>query len=600
MELNDVQVILKEPKHNREIGKAIKYQNRLKFHTEKYLSTFDAGLPLTDFLNDVKQRLPLDKYNFFLQLFRFPIQTVELVSRIYKELERVFNGRNAAVIYNFLDSKYADDWEYYRQDVLHEPDIWHEKGWNALKTSINSVLVVDLPREQKGTLPEPYFYWLDISHVYDYKTENGEMTLLIYYVEKDVLAILDDEYYRLVRVNDRKEIIETLNESRHDLGYCPAMFFWSTALNSREPDIKDSPIADQLDNLDWLLFYKVSKRQLDMYAPYPIYSGYQQDCSYRNNQTGEYCDGSYLRNAQGSYVITNEGAIKECPICGTKKIRGPGSYIEIPVPTNDTKDLRKPIEITGIDRESLDYNVEEVRRIEDSIFRAIVGEDGELQKTKAINELQVESNYESRTTVLLSLKRNFEKAQKFVDDTVCRLRYGKYFLNSNINWGTEFYLYSVEDLQNIYDKAKQSGASESRLDMISDLIISTENRNNPVQLQRMLILKQLEPYRHKTFNELMQIANKDLIDPVLLELKLNFSNYIDTFERNNINIIEFGANLDFGRKIEIITEKLKEYAKRNIGQIARGSSRTAQTGVSEGNERGIRRNINGNESGSGE
>ena len=98
----------------------------------------------------------------------------------------------------------------------------------------------------------------------------------------------------------------------------------------------------------------------------------------------------------------------------------------------------------------------------------------------------------------------------------------------------------------------------------------------------------------------MQIANKDLIDPVLLELKLNFSNYIDTFERNNINIIEFGANLDFGRKIEIITEKLKEYAKRNIGQIARGSSKTAQTGVSEGNERGIRRNINGNESGSGE
>lgn len=168
-----------------------------------------------------------------------------------------------------------------------------------------------------------------------------------------------------------------------------------------------------------------------------------------------------------------------------------------------------------------------------------------------------------------------------MDDTVCRLRYGKYFLNSNINWGTEFYLYSVEDLQNIYDKAKQSGASESRLDMISDLIISTENRNNPVQLQRMLILKQLEPYRHRTFNELMQIANKDLIDPVLLELKLNFSNYIDTFERNNINIIEFGANLDFGRKIEIITEKLKEYAKRNIGQIARGSSKTAQTGVSE-------------------
>jgi hypothetical protein len=47
-------------------------------------------------------------------------------------------------------------------------------------------------------------------------------------------------------------------------------------------------------------------------------------------------------------------------------------------------------------------------------------------------------------------------------------------------------------------------------------------------------------------------------------LKLNFNAYIDRFERENINVIEFGANILFDTKINNILKILKQYVKETI------------------------------------
>jgi hypothetical protein len=52
-----------------------------------------------------------------------------------------------------------------------------------------------------------------------------------------------------------------------------------------------------------------------------------------------------------------------------------------------------------------------------------------------------------------------------------------------------------------------------------------------------------------------------LLNPDALRIKVNFASFIDRFERENINIIEFGAQLDFDAKIRIISNKLLEYVK---------------------------------------
>lgn len=551
----------------------------------------DISMPFTEFAEWVQKLIPKDKYRIFLSLFKFPTQNIELTGKIYGELERVFDGRNSAVTFQFLDPTLSDDWEAYRHDVLKEPEIWRSKGWDALRTAINCVMIIDLPTEQQGDRPEPYFYFLGIESVIDFKAKGEALEWIVFRQPGKRIAAFDDTFMRVFQLNEKGEIEELITEVQHGLGYCPAKFFWTTPLSQEQPDIKKSPLSPQLGNLDWLLFFRVSKRHLDLYAPYPIYSAYAADCNFRNNETGDYCDGGYLRNIKGEYKLLRDGTVERCPVCSEKRIAGVGSFIEVPIPKDNRPDLRDPVTITTIDRNSLDYNTEEEKRLADEIYSKVTGTGGEVQQKESINEMQVTANFEDKKNVLLSLKTNFEKAQTFVDETICRLRYGESYLSSNINWGTEFYLYSTKDLQTIYNEAKKSGASEARLDMIADQIIATENRNNPLQMQRMFLLKQLEPYRHLTLSELQGLANRQLIDPIMMLIKINFATFVDRFERENINILEFGSALPLDRKIYIINQKFIEYAKEqqqsiSAGQISSGNGNTGAGGNASSQQTG--------------
>ena len=551
---------LKAPSKGAVISKAVKHQLRLRFHTETYLDRSEIAQPVTTFLDWVALQIPKDKFQIFVNLFKFPTPIVEFTGRIYNELERVFDGRNPAINFQFMDSTFKDDWEWYRQEYLKEPEIWKAKGWPMLKTNINSVLIVDLPSEQKGERPEPYFYWLDIQNVIDYSLKGKKIEWIIFRQPKNQIAVFDDEFYRIFQLNKKGEPSELLSEKKHELGYCPAQFFWQSPLFEEIQDLKKSPLSPQLSNLDWLLFFSLSKRHLDLYAPYPIYSSYEADCNFRNNETMDYCEGGFLRDSKGDYKVLRDGTVEKCPVCSSKRIAGVGSYIEVPIPRENGPDLREPVSITTVDKESLDYNVSEQNRLKEEIYNSIVGVGGEVQKN-SINEMQIKADFEGKTSVLNMLKTNFEIAQKFIDDTICRLRYGNYFIGSSINWGTEFYIYTVDDLYRQYKQAKENGANESQLDAISDQIIATENKNNPLQMQRMYILKHLEPYRHYTRDELISLKGENLIDEELMLIKINFSTFVDRFERENTNVTEFASAVPFEKKIKIITDKLREYGK---------------------------------------
>ena len=143
------------------------------------------------------------------------------------------------------------------------------------------------------------------------------------------------------------------------------------------------------------------------------------------------------------------------------------------------------------------------------------------------------------------------------------MRYGNSFISAKINLGTEFYIYDANELRQRYKVAKDSGSSEGELDLLHNQIIETEYRNNPTQLQRMILLAELEPYRHLTRNEVVDLYSKGLISEDELKVKINFSNFIRRFERENINILEFGTEIPFNEKINIISNKLFDYAREN-------------------------------------
>ena len=571
------------------IGLAVLHQNRLRFHGEVVPSTpalaswmYRGRQPqtggvapmlagregvaqaLTDFLAMVQNLIPKDKFETFKTLFRFPVVTNEVLAVAYDKLSRIFDGRNPAFSYQFASTEQRDDWEWYRQERLGEPTVWSTKGWDFFKTQINSVLVVDLPEEQAASdrYPQPYFYWLPIRDVIDFKADptTGQMEYIIFRQDEDRIACFDDEYRRVFE-GDKGQVGELISEQPHDLGYCPARFFWNEPLSLDKPDIKASPVTRELDRLDWYLFYSISKRHLDTYGSYPIYWGYEQSCDFHNDETGDYCDGGFLKDKHDHWHYDNNGLLMPCPKCSQKRITGAGSFVEVPVPIEGQPDLSNPVGMLAVDRSSLDYNVEEEKRLRLDIITAIVGQNEEITQREAFNEQQVKAGFESVTTVLNRVKKGFEAAQQWVDDTCCRSRYGTGFIQSSINYGTEFYLFTSDELRERYKNAKEAGMSEADLDALYQQIIETEYRHNPQQMQRMIILGDLEPYRHMTRDEVQGLYAKGLVSIEELLVKLNFADFVRRFERENMNIITFGENIDYDKKIGTIKERLMEYAR---------------------------------------
>lgn len=579
-----------EHRHKNVLTLAQLHQNRLRLHCQSVpsmpalarqyragatnlagrdgLGTFmgrdGVAQALSDFLGMVEHLIPHDKFLIFQTLFRFPVKTNSLMSEVFGKLSRIFEGRNPAFSYQFATTEQRDDWEWYRQEKLGGQTTWATKGWEFFQTEINSVLVVDMPMEQEAgdKYPEPYFYWLPISSVIEYEADkaSGQMKFLVFKQKDGMVAVLDDESYRLYKEKDGVPTGEPVVENRHDLGYCPARFFWSEPMSLEYPDIKRSPVTKELDNLDWFLFFAISKRHLDLYGSYPIYSGYEQDCNFHNDNTGDYCDGGFLKDRKGNWLFDANGLVP-CPKCHEKRISGAGSFVEIPVPIEGQPDLRDPVKMLTVDRNSLDYNVDEEKRLRSTIITAIVGTNEEITTRDALNEQQILANFESQSIVLQRVKKGFEQAQQWVDETICRLRYGKLFISASVSYGTEFYLFTTDELRDRYKKAKEAGMSEAELDALHQQIIETEYRNNPQMLQRMLILADLEPYRHLTRDEVATLYEKGIAKMEDYLVKLNFSELIRRFERENMNIIEFGSQIQYDSKIEAIKQRLAEYAR---------------------------------------
>lgn len=574
----DINKIRKEVKENRrsgELNRAKLHQLRIKFHTVKRVTTFGSpyvSIPLTQWLSMVENILPHDKFVLFKALFRYPVKTNEITDVCFDKLSRIFDGRNPAFNYQFANSDQRNDWENYRQTKLNEPEVWQTKGWEFFKTEINSVLVVDVPKEQTSELPEPYFYWLPIDDVITYKANptTGQMDFIVFR-RRDRIVVLDDGFYRVWKDEKHTGQIDGMPEieTPHDLGYCPARFFWNEPLSLEDPDVKASPLSAVLESLDWFEFFHISKRQLDLFGAYPILSGYEQSCDFSNAENGDYCDGGFLRDKQGHYKLDMSGLLMRCPKCGNKRIIGAGSFVEIPVPNAESgqADLKNPVQMLTVDRDALDYNVEEEKRLRDEIITAVVGQDEIVTDRDAFNEQQVRANFESVTTVLNRVKKGFEAAQQWVDETICRLRYGRYFLSAKINYGTEFYLYSPDELRNRYKTAKEAGASESELDMLQNRILETEYRNDPTQMRRMLLMAELEPYRHLSRTEVVELYGQNLISETDMRIKLNFSDFVRRFERENMNILDFGNAIAFDKKIAAIYDAFTRYAEEQKSKV---------------------------------
>ena len=554
---------LKSPKHRNDINAAVNHELRLRFHSQVSLTDSDAGRAATDFLYWVKTLIPADKFKIFKSFFRFPINTVNTTQKVFSDLEKVFDGCDPVYSYAFKNPDDLTDWNDYRAQKLKEPSIWRTKGFDAMKNRINSVLIVDIPSEQTTEKPEPYFYFLNINNVIDFELDGSNILWIAFKQKGNKVAVFNDQVYSVYSMPDESSDYSKMtleSESTHDLGVCPARFFWEDPISYDSPARKKSPITRHLSTLDELVYHKISRQHLQNYASYPIYVTFEQDCDY-SDATGQSCESGFIKDANDQYLITRSGSLEQCPVCAASKLAGAGSAIEVTPPSeeNNNVNLIDAVKIIGVDRSSLDYNTEELQRLESVIHTDLTGYDGEMMKNQAVNEKQVIAGFEGRSTILRNIKKNFESAQEWVSNIVCQLRYGESFQSASISYGENFYLYSAEFILSMYQDAIDKKMSAKILDLLENQYFETKYRNNPEMLERVNLIANIDPFRHLTIDQVKDMYEKGQIEYSDYILKVNLSSLLMRFERENININEFGINESLDKRVQKISDELRTY-----------------------------------------
>ena len=174
---------------------------------------------------------------------------------------------------------------------------------------------------------------------------------------------------------------------------------------------------------------------------------------------------------------------------------------------------------------------------------------------------------------------NLDEWTKWANITLAKLIYGSDVkVSVSADWGTEFYLETIDDIQARFDKAKKSGMPESEIDAIYKLLIETKYKGNKEKIQRALILKELNPLPYDNWNVVKEKRDSGVINDEDFALIARFTNFIDRFEREQAPIVEFGKDLEFDARIKSIREILNTY-------INEQTSSTEPSGTGdEGNE----------------
>ena len=583
-----IQERLKARKKIPEVQRAISHERRINFHAQTSLNISEAGV--NAFLGFVKSVLPNDKYVLFCKLFRAPIVTTGFIKKVFEAHEKVFEGKDTIETVEFSSKTASADYDEFAKE-LNVKDFFRTKGFGAMKTGINSILVVDLPEAQTTERPEPYFYLLPVTKVLDF--EMADETLfdwLAFELEEDRLAVFDQEYFRVFQKDKKQGLssVTLISEVAHNIGITPARTLWTKPVNQESNFVKCSPLTDQLEKLDWLAFFSISKKVLDMYAAYPVQWGFETDCEYTNGNmrcesgflkythdeysynNSEYGHGhehhigeGFNRHRPETFLLNNDGTLKTCPVCSESRLMGAGSFVEVPYPDEGEKAAIPPVGSVPVDRNSLDYNVEEIVRLESELYTNITGFTGDPLQKEAVNEIQVAAAFESRTNVLINLKQDFEAVHSWLIDVLCKLRYADVYEGNEVNYGTKFYLFSPEVLLSFYEDARKNELNDTILDTLYTEYLQAKYRTDAMMFQRMKILADLEPFRHSKKSEVFAMYEAGKIMFEVCMLKTQFSDLIARFERENGSIIEFGSNINYADKIKKIVEVMNTYIIEN-------------------------------------
>jgi predicted RNA-binding protein Jag len=560
---------IKKPLNGDRINKAVQNEKRVRLHT---VGTQDSSTSFDDWLNiTVKSILPKNKFEVFKQLVGEPVPTLTLSETIFDELAKIFESSNPSQKLTFEsdnERKTNEFRNYFDLDRFFKEDVWEQ-----LKLAPNSFIVVDVKDELTQGKPSPTPYFVNIEAVIDASVNrDGSTNYLIFRVDaKTVVAIDDLAYYVFDNVNDDYELREGYPSvhnltDRLDRPYTPAFLIYPNFLNATDTIVVNSPLTKNLGAMEWLLFWAVSKRYLDLYAPFPIYVSYEEDCTYE--RAGMKCESGYLVSTSDD--LEEAASTIPCPKCSEQRMFGAGTEVTVPAPqTKDEPNLIDAINVIPASKDSIEYVTAEKVRLEQEIYYSILGKTSQPLETFSQSVSQLDLSTESRKAVLLHVKSIFERVHNKVAYTMCKLMFGDEFIDSYVNYGDNYFLTTSEQETKNFKALKDAGAPEGMLHSNLERIIATTYKTVPYTALLNQIYLEVEPYQTMSIENVTKLVGVNMIPKKKALAKIHFTDFIEDFESEHyalVKMIQLGET-DKDKAVKAIKAQLDKYVQTITTEI---------------------------------
>lgn len=555
---NQLIKLVKSQKRN-EVGQMISYESRLKVMSEPlFFSELESEAGWSEIKRAIRNSVTSEKYNRVLNYFSYPLAIVSISDDILGDLNRVFNGRNANFSVQY-PNKRAESQANELLLYLDTRGYIEKVGRRAFKCKPQTIVVVD--KDADGV---PYYVTVESNKLIGYKltTCKSKFEYIIFdhskgsdeYGDYCRIAFYDAEFYRVLEVRDNKYTL--ILENPHNLGYCPARWFIDEPLNTTDDVKRYAPLAAVLGSMsEWQQFHAYSY-YAEHYGVFPVVE-----------YAAAVCEDDHCVNGLVSVPMENGemSTPTNCPTCSSNKFSGAGTAIQInPKIDNEENDVSGYFRFISPPTANLEFEQKKQNQRENFIKVNTTGFNDLINK-EAVNEDQVRSLMEDRKKPLLRLAGICNRLHKWLVKTAVKLAI-ETDVHVHANYGTEWFLLTEAQLQQLFVGAKTAGMPESEIDQIYKLLIETKYKGDPQTVQKLMIENNLNPSPYYTLEECYNKAFKGVMLFEDLYIKANFIKFVSKFERENGSLVEFGSDITFEQKIEIIYNTFLNYVKDETAQ----------------------------------
>ena len=466
--------------------------------------------------------------------------TVPIMSNVRKPKDKIFHATGGYEIYTIENEDVRRD---FRSNILGNVTTntslkeWMRTEW-ALRVDVDpfGIAYTEITKDGRNA----YLTYKSSTDFHDIEfSATNRVEYIIFNsvttTDGEVYRVVDDKMdYHVLRKDGNYSILE--NESfPHPFGIVPAVFMSSR--NDKKSKSKDTWISESMPSADDYLFdntiYRIYKTKVSIPYVYEL----ERAC----------------------VVCKGDGTVGEnndpCPACdgnGIAKNRDVADKIIIKPQADDSGKWTEPNSVAGYiqaDPEAQDQMTKELDRLAKITYVSVWGEKtSEGVKTA----FEVSVNKEPELDKLKMISKNAELVESFITDMFGIFYLAERYGGNVINYGDKYTLKTSLELLVIYNKNKEANASISTLnDLLSDYYKS-EHDENPLSLQRALMLMVIEPYIHNSLAELSGLA-PDGLDYIT---KQKFNDYLNRYE-TEVSKIQF-------KTIKEVKDKIKEYAEVDL------------------------------------